>query len=609
MSSSRKVLSFGILALSANLALGCNSGETSKKSGDFQSDWAVEKGFKLSVDTDGFRFPTSIAFVPHPGKKPKDPLYFVAEYHNKIKVVTNDRSIYTFAEKFYESLPTQKGTTLVDQALDTQMKDVSGDSWLDAGGITGICLDPEHGYVFATLAYGDSKKILRSSIVRFQSKPEIFSTSGTAKVSFAEIFAAEATVFSHNAGTCQVANNTLFVGVGDGFQNAFSGDIHSVHGKILRMTLDGRPVRDNPFYKNDEVRNISNFVWASGFRNPFSLSLVGNALFVADNGLDLDRFVKIRKSENYLWSGSDWDIGARADTVFHPTICPAQMDYCPENYAPFPAEYRRKFFIASAKNAGTGIVMLDYQIESGKTLSTPRYILQSRTERLKRVVGLALGPDGLYFVPIDQGFRGTSPVLKLTYDPEKPHPYLLGLQKDADTLMKKKGCLGCHTFEDAIVKVGPSLSADSLIARIDARLKSPEYLKSLVAIDQLDYAPYASYRGTRIDIMKKSGRERVALWIRNHILEPRFDQMVSQMPNLGLTESEAEIITQKLMDPTQRGQFEHHHSELIQSLVLSKLSQVFGGTLRYRHLGFAFLFGALAVTGVFMLRGRKSKHK
>ena len=67
---------------------------------DWKSDWAVEKGFDITVDAQGLRFPTALAFIPNPGPAPKDPLYFVTELSGQVRVVTNDRTVITFAEDF-----------------------------------------------------------------------------------------------------------------------------------------------------------------------------------------------------------------------------------------------------------------------------------------------------------------------------------------------------------------------------------------------------------------------------------------------------------------------------------------------------------------------------
>ena len=76
-----------------------------ESSNDWRKEWSLEKGFDIEIDTEGYQFPSAIAFVPDPGKGPKDPLYFVLELRNGIKVVTNDRSVYTFAEDFINFTP------------------------------------------------------------------------------------------------------------------------------------------------------------------------------------------------------------------------------------------------------------------------------------------------------------------------------------------------------------------------------------------------------------------------------------------------------------------------------------------------------------------------
>ena len=117
----------------------------------WKSNWAVEPGFAITIDARGFRFPTSIAFIPNPGDSPKDPLYFVTELRGKIKVVTNDRSVFTFAEDFFTLRPKKGETRVIEQEI----------------GMAGICLVPEKGFLFVTFSYHDSNDILRNNIVRF----------------------------------------------------------------------------------------------------------------------------------------------------------------------------------------------------------------------------------------------------------------------------------------------------------------------------------------------------------------------------------------------------------------------------------------------------------
>ena len=101
---------------------------------DWRSDWAVEEDFVVRIDSKGYQFPTAIAFVPNPGPNAADPLYFITELRGKVKVVTNDRTVHTFAEKFFHLEP---------------LKELpAGDGEV---GLAGICLEPVHGYVFVNL--------------------------------------------------------------------------------------------------------------------------------------------------------------------------------------------------------------------------------------------------------------------------------------------------------------------------------------------------------------------------------------------------------------------------------------------------------------------------
>ena len=52
------------------------------------SDWAVEEGFSISIDTEGYAFPSALAFVPQPGDAPDDVLYFVNELDGVVKAVS-----------------------------------------------------------------------------------------------------------------------------------------------------------------------------------------------------------------------------------------------------------------------------------------------------------------------------------------------------------------------------------------------------------------------------------------------------------------------------------------------------------------------------------------
>lgn len=521
---------FTILMLFASWRQGLAQEGDGTEPHDWRTDWAVQEGFALSLDSEGYQFPTSIAFVPQPGPGPKDPLYFVTELRGTVKVVTNDRTVYTFAEGLItlqpeEELPAFEGET----------------------GLAGICLAPEQGYVFVTFAYQAEKGLLRNNIVRFETRPQTFALEPSGQQAFTGLFAGWEAAISHQIGNCQVQGDHLYVGVGDGFQFHQSQKVDALLGKVLRMTLDGQPVPDNPFYQAEAPDAPDGYVWAHGFRNPFGLSLAGDRLFVADNGSDVDRFVEVLPGENYLWNGNDWSIGARADVTISPDIGPAQMNYFPGG-APWPDEYAGTFFVATSRPEVAGVLLIRPSPEGGSPWQVPEFFVSYQGAEYQIVSGVAIGPDGLYFVPTMPDPQGRSAVFKVAYNPGQAHPVLVGQAGDPQALMWERGCYGCHQLDGEGGTAGPTLDRGPMVNRLNELLNSEDYARTVAEVESLDREPYRSYAAARAEVAQASGQERLRTWMIYHILEPRFDNPYSQMPNMGLSKSEAALITDYLLD-------------------------------------------------------------
>ena len=111
--------------LTAAMAAVLASSGLAAGSSDWKSEWAVADGFRLTIDTSGYQLPTAIAFVRDPGRDPKDPLYFVTELRGLVKVVTNDRTVHTFARV---------------RALQPELE---APHFQGQAGLGGICLDPD----------------------------------------------------------------------------------------------------------------------------------------------------------------------------------------------------------------------------------------------------------------------------------------------------------------------------------------------------------------------------------------------------------------------------------------------------------------------------------
>ena len=506
----------------------------------WMKEWAVRDNFKISVDSGGFQFPSAIAFVPNPGDGPGDPLYFVTELRGKVKVVTNDRTVHTFAEDFFKLKPEE------------ELPAFSGET-----GLAGICLDPENGYVFVTFAYQDENNILRNNMVRFEAEPETFSLKPKSTVDFTEVFVDEQTTPSHQIGPCQVYDGTVFVSVGDGHSFLKSQEVDSLLGKIIRMTTDGKPVSSNPFYVDDDVKKPRNYVWAYGLRNPFSLKVADGRVFVGDNGLSSDRFLEVRKGVNYLWNGSNWSTGLNADFAINPSVGPVQLDYYPENLEIFPEEYRGKFYLVMGGNLsmpGPGqredksIAILDYGFAENKMLSVPRLFLRYIGEENQIIVGVGIGPDGLYYAPILPDENGFTSIYKATYDESNSYPYKVDKAVSAEDLLDTRACYGCHVVDyDGWGTAGPRLDRNTMAESILQRLDSPEYRETVKKLDGLDMEPYKEYRNARQEVLQKEGIDKVRTWVKYRLLEPKFDNPYSQMPKLGLTDHEAALLADYLV--------------------------------------------------------------
>ena len=499
------------------------------------ADWAVEEGFKLDVDTEGYDLPTAIAFVPDPGDAPDDPLYFVTELRGSVKVVTNDRTVRPFAT--------------VD-AFETEQDPRQGPA---QAGLAGVCLDQRTGFVFVTYTYVDDG-ILRNSITRFGTEPGTFAVRPTSETDFADVFAPYQSAPPHQIGACQVEGGSLFVSVGDGGNPAASRDIGQLLGKVVCMTSSGQPCPDNPFRTRVGLGPGAAYVWAYGLRNPFGLKAVAGGLYSAENGINMDRFVEVERGGDYLWNGSDESIATGADALFIPAVSPVHVDRFRAGATFFPRAYRDAFFVAtSGRTFGApgadpgqrGVLMLPYDLEAERPTAVPSYVVSYTGPDAQSVIGLAFGPDGLYFSPIFPDADGETSVLKLTYDRGDPHPNVIaagGGHEPGHQAMSEAGCFSCHSLDGQGGGIGPSLDGFSLRSRVLPRITSEAYEQQLMRLNELDEEPIASTRDEREALLDAAGAERLRLYIETKILEPKFDDPDAQMPDLGLSEADAATI-------------------------------------------------------------------
>ena len=515
------------------LAVSCDD-EPEAAARGWESEWALRPGFSLEQDTTGYEYPTAIAFVPEPGSAPGDPLYFVTELRGTVKVVTNDRTVHTFAEvRVYDPEPLGF----------REIPDPEGQ-----GGLGSICLDPATGYVFVTYTRTDDGGVIRNDIMRFETRPETFAIEPSNSQQLGEFLSVERSGTAHMIGGCQVVEDSLFVAIGDGWQPFTAVQTNRLLGKIIRLTLDGEAYPDNPFYDDGSPEAPASYIYSYGHRNPFGLEWVNDSLFAAENGTAIDRFERVDEGRNYLWNGSDATISAAADVVFVPSISPVQTEYYPEGSTLFPEEWRNRFYVAVSGGEATrdqaGVLTIDYDFEAEHVAGQPETFVQYLGSGTPGVAALGFGPDGLYFAMLIPNAEGDTPVYKVV--PGGEHENLVGA---SGNMFNARGCTGCHMIRGQGASVGPALDFDrTRVSQLEERLSSEDYAAQVAEVDQLNEEPFVSFRDERQAVLAAEGEEKVRLWMRYRIMEPAFDSPAAQMPNLGIEQEEADRLVSALLD-------------------------------------------------------------
>ena len=511
-------------------------------SANWQDDYEVAEGFHLEIDSTGFHLPTAIQFVPDPGTTPKSPLYFVTEIRGAIKVVCQDRSVHTFADDFFTLVPLK------------ELPEEPGEI-----GMAGLCLYPKNGYVFVSYAYEDDNGIYRNGLSRFQSDPQVFGLIPESRTELLPLLKNYLSSISHQIGPLAIHDDLLYVSVGDGEVSQDARNLDSPRGKILRMTLDGLPAPGNPHAVDSNPDNIRNYIWASGFRNPFSLKIVDGEVFVADNGPKHDRFVKVVAGDDFLYDGSDESIAINPLYLWNPAVSPVQMDYDSVQLSKlgFPEVWQDSFLITlsgtpvappgRSDRGAKSVIALGFDFESGKVSRPPKPLLNYKGPGSQMPVGLTIGPDGLYIVPIFPDTAGNSSILKLTYAPEKNESHVIN-ELDPGFLIMKYSCHACHIIDGkGYGYTGPEIKRPVLGETLWDKLHSQTYEEQSLHVDSLLSEPYLSHASTRREIRDTKGKEKVRTWLINRLMEPRFDQQVIAMPNLQISEEEATVLSDWLL--------------------------------------------------------------
>ena len=366
---------------------------------------ALEAGFEIDVVAEGFQLPVNIAFVPNPGSNPTDPLFYVNELYGTIKVVTNNFAMSDYATGLLNFNPTGNFPGSGEQ------------------GLTGIVVDPSTGDVIVTRV-ADSDGLPggehHPQVVRFASLDGgLTAASETVLLDMV----GESQGQSHQISNISIGpDGKLYVHNGDGFDASTAQNLDSYRGKILRLNLDGSAPTDNVFYSAGDGINSRDYVYAYGVRNPFggAWRAADDKHYEVENGPSVDRFAQINEGVNYGWTGSNSDMFINAIYNWNPAHAPVNITFVePETFggSQFPTSKMDRAFISesgptyAAGPQTRGKRIVEFELDaSGNVLDGPNTLVEYVGTGRATVVGLATGPDGLYFTDLYKDLDATTPI-------------------------------------------------------------------------------------------------------------------------------------------------------------------------------------------------------
>ncbi|MCY1035941.1 PQQ-dependent sugar dehydrogenase [Corallococcus sp. BB11-1] len=160
-------------------------------------------------------------------------------------------------------------------------------------GLIGIAFDPNYVvnryvYVFVTVSPSEQR------IVRYTD------ANGTGTARTEVVRSLPTTGNNHDGGGIGFGpDGKLYWAIGDlGNGTGVDADLTSLASKVGRANLDGTPANDNPF--NDGVGPNNEYIWARGFRNPFTFTFqpTTGLLWVNGVGTGYEQVFVVRRGDH-----------------------------------------------------------------------------------------------------------------------------------------------------------------------------------------------------------------------------------------------------------------------------------------------------------------------
>lgn len=200
--------------------------------------------------------------------------------------------------------------------------------------------------------------------------------------------------------------NHIFMTVGDRGKRKYAQDISYHNGKILKLTLEGKPAADNPYLK---TKGALPEIWSLGHRNPQGIDrdpISGQIYSVEFGPRGGDELNLVKKSMNYGWPvitygkeywgpsiGETHKVGMEQPVVYWtPSISPSGMVfYLGEKLK----GWKGQLFIACLG----GQHLRRLKLDKGKVVEQEK-LFEDLDERIRHVRN---GPDGLLYFSTDSG--------------------------------------------------------------------------------------------------------------------------------------------------------------------------------------------------------------
>ncbi len=380
---------------------------------------AAEPGFAIEEVAGGLALPMDVAMVPSPGSSSSSPLAYVAELYGSIKVVRRDGSVATFA----------------DGLLDFDSTGVfpGGGEF----GLGGIAVQPGTGDVFFSTPYfNEAADEFFAKVIRLDTTGDGSTQAGAQTILDlgGVVGPSEPQAASHQISNLSFGpDGNLYLNHGDGFDIPKAQDPDSYLGKVLRFDpATGSPVggpEGNPHYDPGDGITARDYVYARGFRNHFggAWRASNDQLYIAENGPSVDRFARVDYpvagpgvSQNFGYDGSDASMATFALYNWPKAVAPVGMTFVESatfGGSGFPASKLDHAFVAeSGPTYATGRQTLGKRISEfapaggGELAGPPTPLVTYDGLGKASAVGIAAGPDGLYFSELYRDMGYTTPI-------------------------------------------------------------------------------------------------------------------------------------------------------------------------------------------------------